>query len=121
MTRTRATACAVALLLSGTTATAANVPSPVPQTDFFDNYLPVPEHSIEQACGSLKYRDEITQCIRYEEMQHRYVTATWGALSIKEQKEAVDLVSAKATDYHGFYRDLANYIEVKRRQRQHLD
>lgn len=121
MTRIRATACAVALLLSGTAATAATVPYPVPQTEFFDNYLPVPEHSIEQACGSLKYRDEIAQCIRYEGMQHRYVAGTWGSISIREQKEADDLVKSKGRDYNRFYRDLASYIEVKIRQRQHLD
>lgn len=121
MTRTPATACAVALLLSATAANADTVPYPVPQTDFFDNYLPVPKHSIEQGCGSLKYRDEITQCIRYEEMQHRYVTGTWGSLSITEQKEANLLVSAIGAEYAKYYRDLASYIEVKIRQRQHLN
>ncbi|MDN3571589.1 hypothetical protein [Methylobacterium longum] len=123
MTRTRATACAVALLLSATAATAGtatNVPYPVPRSDF-ENQLPVPEHSIGQACGSLKYQGEIAQCTRSEEMHNRYVTRTWGTLSIKEQKEADDLVSAKGFNYDRFYGYLANYIEAKMRQRRQLD
>jgi len=111
---------AAALLLSATAATAATVPYPVPQNDF-DNRLPEPEHAIGQACDSLKYKDEIVQCIRSEEMQHRYVNATWGSLSIQEQKEADAFVSAKGPHYARFYGDLANYIENKMRQRRHLD
>lgn len=119
MTRTRATACAVALLLSATAATADTVPYPVPRTD--DNYLPVPEHAIGQACDSLKYREQIAQCIRSEEMHHRYVVRTWGYLSIEQQKEADDLVSVKGSHYKKFYNYFASYIETKMRHRQHLD
>ena len=118
MTRTRATACAIALLLSATAA-ADTVPYPVPRTD--DNYLPVPEHSIGQACDSLKYQEQIIQCIRSEEMQHRYVVRTWGYLSIEQQKEADNLVTAKGYHFERFYDYLANYIEIKMRQRKNLE
>jgi hypothetical protein len=119
MTRTRATACAVALVLSATAATADTVPYPVPRTD--DNYLPVPAHAIGEACGTLKYRDEIIQCIRSEEVHHQYVSRTCGYLSIEEQKEARVFLSAKGSNYERFYSDLASYLEDKMRQRKHLD
>lgn len=75
MTPDRVTACAVGLLLTATAATADTVPYPVPRNDF-DDRLPVPEHSIGQTCDRLKYQGKIAQCIRSEEMQHRYVVRT---------------------------------------------
>jgi hypothetical protein len=83
--------------------------------------LPVPEHSIEHACGRLEQQSDVARCTRAEEIHRSYVMATWSMLSLSEQQQAQSFNSRKYFYYEHFYRDLSNYIEAKLRDRRQIE
>lgn len=78
------------------------------------NFISVPEHSIDFACGR---RQDALSCTRSEEIAFKYVNDTWRLLSPEEQQQAEKAVLDKRSSYDRFYRDLARHIEMTLRDR----